>query len=319
MTRYIIRRLLLAIPVLVMVTVLVFALIELAPGDVVDFFAKPEVMAGMSEADLEALRERLGLNDPAPVRYLHWLGGVLQGDFGYSLIRSEPVGELLLRRFGNSMMIMGIGLFVAVTFGISLGIYTALRQYSVADFTISFLSFVGISMPAFIAGILALYIFSVQLGWFPAGGMRSPGVHTLGDLLHHLILPALVLSIIHMATFMRYTRFSMLDVLKQEYVVTATAKGMPRRIVVMRHAFRNGLIPVVTMIGYSIPELVVGAVFLETIFSFPGMGKLYFDSVISRDFPVIMAANLVIAVFVLAANLITDVAYAAIDPRIRLE
>lgn len=318
MTRYIIRRLLLAVPVLIMVTILVFTLIELAPGDVVDFFADPETMAGMSEEDLDALRERLGLNDPAPIRYLHWLGDVLQGDFGYSLIRSVPVGDLLIRRFGNSMMIMSIGLIVAVTIGITLGIYTSLRQYSAADVTISFLSFVGISMPAFIAGILALYVFSVQLGWFPAGGLRTPGVFTLGDLLHHLVLPALVLSIIHMATFMRYTRFSMLEVLKQDYVVMAKAKGMRRRVVVMRHAFRNGLIPVVTMIGYSIPELVIGAVFIETIFSYPGMGKLYFDSVIARDFPVIMAANLVIALFVLAANLATDVAYAAVDPRIRL-
>ena len=319
MGRYVARRLLVSIPVLFLVTVVIFTMVELAPGDMADFFITDDTAANMTEADMEALRERLGLNDPAPIRYFTWLGRVLVGDLGFSFIQAEPVSDILLRRAGNSLLLMGAGIGIAIVVGISLGVVAALRQYSITDFTISGLSFVGISMPAFISGIFGLYIFSVLLGWFPAGGMRTPGVESVWDVAHHLVLPAVILSILQMAAFMRFTRFSMLEVLKQDYVVTAIAKGMRRHVVVMRHAFRNALIPVITVVGLSVREVVVGAVFLETIFSWPGMGTLYFNAIVSRDFPIIMGANLLIAILVLVANLITDLSYAATDPRIRLE
>jgi peptide/nickel transport system permease protein len=294
-------------------------MVELAPGDMVDFFVTDETEAYLTEEDLHQLREKLGLNDPPPVRYLKWMGQIVQGDFGFSYIESYAVGPLLLSRIKNSMILMGTGLAVAIIFGIPLGIYTALKQYSAIDFTLTGLSFVALSIPAFISGIVGMYIFAVKLGWFPAGGMRTPGVNTLPDLLHHLILPASLLALMHAGRFMRYQRFSMLEVLNQDYVVTATAKGLRRSLVINRHALRNALIPVVTIVGLTFSQFITGAVFLETIFTWPGMGRLYYNAVISRDYPIIMGANLLIAIFVLAANLLTDVTYAFVDPRVRFE
>ncbi len=319
MGRYILRRLLINIPILIVITILVFVMIEITPGDMADYFMSEETIAYMTEADIIALRERLGLNDPPPIRYLKWMGNVLQGNFGFSFVEGYPVGELLWERLKNSGVLMGAGLLVAVILGIPLGVFTALKQYSLADFFLTGLSFIGLSMPAFISGIIGMYVFAVRLRWVPAGGMRTPMVNTFANLLHHLVLPASILAIMHGAQFMRYQRFSMLEVLNADYVVTATAKGMRRRIVVARHALRNALIPVVTMIGLTISQFVAGAVFIETIFGWPGMGRLYYRAVISRDYPIIMGANLVIAAFVLFANLITDITYALIDPRVRYE
>jgi peptide/nickel transport system permease protein len=319
MSRYILRRLLINVGILFVITVLVFTLIELAPGDMSSFFITDETIRYLSEEDIVALRARFGLDDPPPVRYLKWLGRTLQGDLGYSYMQAVPVNELLAVRLKNSLILTGAGLGLAILVGIPLGVFTALRQYSAADFALTGFSFVGMSMPAFILGIVGVYIFAVRLQWVPAGGMRTPGTSTLPDLLRHLILPATLLAMIHAARIMRYTRFSMLEVLNQEYVITATAKGMKRLIVINRHALRNALIPVVTIVGLSISNLVSGAVFLETIFSWPGMGRLYYSAVISRDYPIIMAANLVIAIVVLSANLLTDIAYAVVDPRVRYE
>jgi peptide/nickel transport system permease protein len=319
MGRYILRRILINIPVLILITILVFLLIEVAPGDMVDYFISDEALTYMTEDDVQALRERLGYGDPAPIRYLKWLGRILQGDFGFSYVQGFPVSQLLQARIKNSLILMGAGMLFAIGIGIPLGIFTALRQYSFTDFALTGLSFIGISMPAFVSGILGLYIFAVKLKWLPAGGMGTPGVHELGDLLRHLILPAAILGILHGARFMRYQRFSMLEVLNQDYVVTAKAKGMKRLVVINRHALRNALIPVITVIGLTFAQFITGAIFIETIFSWPGMGTLYYRAVISRDFPIIMAANLVIAFTVLAANLLTDLAYGIVDPRVRYE
>jgi peptide/nickel transport system permease protein len=319
MGRYILRRILINIPILIVITILVFALVEIAPGDMVDFFINDETMSYLSEEDLDEMREKFGLNDPAPVRYFKWMGQILQGDFGFSYVESYPVNELLLARLKNSAILMGTGLIFAIGIGIPLGIFTALRQYSFIDFLLTGLSFIGLSMPAFISGIIGMYIFAVKLQWVPAGGMHTPTVNTFTDLLHHLALPASILAMMHGAQFMRYQRFSMLEVLNQDYVTTATAKGMRRRIVINRHALRNALIPVITVIGLTFSQFVAGAVFLETIFAWPGMGRLYYNAVISRDYPIIMGANLVIAVVVLLANLVTDITYAVVDPRVRYE
>ena len=319
MGRYILRRILINIPILLVITILVFTLVEIAPGDMVDFFITDESLSYMSEEDIYEMREKFGLNDPPPIRYFKWMGRILQGDFGFSYVESYPVSELLWSRLKNSAILMGTGLFFAVLVGIPLGIFTALRQYSFIDFLLTGLSFVGLSMPAFISGIIGMYIFAVKLQWVPAGGMRTPMVNSLTDLLHHLALPAAILAMMHGAQFMRYQRFSMLEVLNQDYVVTATAKGMPRRIVINRHALRNALIPVITVIGLTFSQFVAGAVFLETIFAWPGMGRLYYNAVIARDYPIIMGANLVIAVVVLLANLVTDITYAVVDPRVRYE
>jgi peptide/nickel transport system permease protein len=204
--------------------------------------------------------------------------------------------------------------------GVSLGVLTGLKQYSIWDFLFTTLSFVGISMPAFIAGIFGLYIFSVKLGWFPSGGMRTIGQpDTPGDLLRHLVLPAGTLAIFYTANFMRYQRFAILEVKRADYIRTAQAKGLKERVIIWRHTLRNAILPVITVIGLSVPTLVAGALFIETIYSWPGMGSLFIDAVNARDYPMVMGVMLVSAVVVLAANLATDLTYALVDPRIRYD
>jgi peptide/nickel transport system permease protein len=317
---YILRRILINIPVLFLVTFLVFSLIEIAPGSVIDYFLTPDMMQYTTEQDIQRLRERTGLDRPFMVRYVNWLGKVARGDLGYSFVESEPVDELIWDHLQNTLPLMGTAWLMGVVFGITLGVFVGLRQYSAWDFSLTGLSFLGLSMPAFISGILGLYIFSVKLGWFPAGGMRTAAEDTtLRDSLNHLVLPATTLGLMGIARNMRYMRFSMLEVLNQDYITTARAKGLRRRIVNYRHALRNALLPVVTVVGLSIPELVAGAVFIETIYSWRGMGSLYLRAVSGRDYPVIMGVNLVFAVIVLAANLLTDITYSIVDPRVRFE
>jgi peptide/nickel transport system permease protein len=300
------------------VTVIIFALIELAPGDVADNFINPEL--GFSEEANAAIRDRFGLGQPAPVRYVKWLVNAGQGDFGLTFVSGEPVVDAIGRRLGNTLLLMSAAMAIGVVVGIALGVFTAVKQYSFWDISLTTLSFVGISMPAFITGILGMYLLAIRWKVFPSGGMRSVlGNSGFFDVLHHLILPAVILSLGYIATFMRYTRFSMLEVLHADYVRTAHGKGLRNRTILWRHALPNALLPVITVIGLSLPTLVVGAVFIETIFSWPGMGTMYLDAVHSKDVPLIMGMNTVIAIVVLAANLLTDLAYGLIDPRIRYD
>lgn len=318
MLNYTLRRLLASVPTLLAVTVLVFLLIELAPGDVSDYFINPETNAS-PEAVME-MRRSFGLDQPPPVRYLIWLGQVFRGDLGFSFVSGEPVASMVWRRFQNTAILMLAALSVSMVVGVTLGVFTAVRQYSAWDHLLSALSFLAVSMPAFVTGILALYLFAVVFPIFPSGGMRPVGeAATWLNRLHHLVLPSLVLALMQTATFMRYTRFSVLEVLRADYVRTARGKGLTERHVLRRHALPNALIPVITVIGLSLPVLVVGAVFTETIFSWPGMGTLYLTAVNSRDVPLVMGLNLFIAVVVLSANLLTDLAYGWVDPRIRYE
>jgi peptide/nickel transport system permease protein len=316
--QYFIRRLIINLPVLFAVTIVIYGLINLAPGDPIDFFVNEEV--GMSREDLGFLEERFGLNDPIHVRYLKWLRNAAQGDLGFRFKNGDDVAEVLIQRLQRTLTLVGAALSIAIIGGVLLGVFIGLRQYSFWDFTLTGLSFVGISMPAFIAGIFGLYIFSVQLGWFPSGGMRTVGQPpSFLDSLHHLVLPASTLAILQLATFMRYTRFSVLEVKRADYIRTAKAKGIKERLVTWRHTVRNAILPVVTVVGLSLPMLVAGALFTETIYSWPGMGSLFVDAVLVRDYPMVMGIMLLIAVVVLLANLLTDLAYAAVDPRIRFE
>lgn len=318
MFQYIIRRLLISIPVLISVTIIIFALIEIAPGDIADYFITSETQ--MTAEALEQLRARFGLDQPAPVRYVNWLSNILQGNLGYRFTDGRPVAEVIGRRLSATATLTLTALTIGILIGIPLGVYSGLRQYSKMDFLLTGFSFLGISMPAFVTGILFLFIFSIQLGWFPAGGMRPVDrLPTFGDTLRYLALPSLVLSLNYVATYMRYTRFSMLEIIHSDYVRTARAKGLRNSRVNWRHIVPNALLPVITVIGLSIPNVVVGAVFTETIFSWPGMGTLYLEAVLGRDVPLLMSMNLVIAVVVLGANLMTDLSYAFIDPRIRYD
>ncbi len=318
MLKYILRRLLISIPVFIAITVIIFGLIEIAPGDITDYFIRPEL--NMTNEAEDAIRARFGLDQPVLVRYGNWLLNVLRGDFGYRYTNGQPVLATISQRLSATVLLAGTALVIGTVVGVSLGIFTALHQYSFWDFLLTGVSFLGISIPSFVAGIICLYIFSINLGWFPSGGMRPVSqAPTLLTTLHHLALPSLILSLWPIANFMRYTRFSMLEVIRADYVRTARGKGMRERRITWRHSFPNAMLPVITLLGLSLPTLVVGAVFTETIFSWPGMGTLYLEAVNGRDVPLLMGMNLVIALVVLAANLLTDIAYALADPRIRYD
>lgn len=318
MLEYLMRRVLISIPVLILITIIIFVLMEIAPGDIADYFVGPEIE--MSQEALDALRERFGLDQPPVVRYLQWLSSVARGDLGYRFVDGQRVTDVISRRLGASLLLMGAALTVGILVGVPLGVFIGQRQYSFWDFSLTGFSFLGISTPSFVTGIVALLLFAITWRLFPAGGMRPVDREaTFWTTLHHLALPTLVLSLNFIATFMRYTRFSMLEVIRLDYVNTARAKGLASRVVTWRHIFPNAILPVITVVGLSVPSLVVGAVFTETIFSWPGMGTLYLDAVRGRDVPLLMGLNLVIAIFVLGANILTDIAYAVVDPRIRYD
>jgi len=318
MLRYCLYRLLIGLGMLLSLTVLIFVLLQLTPGDPIDAYIDPNV--AMSKEAMDTLRQQLGLDRPLPVQYLAWLSQAVQGNLGHSLQRfNETVSGLIVSRIGPTLLLMGAGLAIAIVVGIASGIISAVRRNSMTDYSFSVLALLGISSPAFLTAFLGLYLFSVRLKWAPSGGMLTPATEfSVGDLLHHLILPACVLSIGHAALIMRYMRASMLEVLNQDYVRTARAKGVKEFWVVTKHALRNALLPVVTLIGSTIGLAVGGAIFIESVFNWPGMGLLLISAVETRDYPVIMGATLVIGACVIIVNILTDLAYAVIDPRIEV-
>jgi peptide/nickel transport system permease protein len=314
MTQYIIRRILIAIPVLIGVTIFNFFIINLAPGNPVDMFVNPN----MSTADIEAKKEALGLNDPLWVQYGRWMGNLVHGDFGYSFSTYEPVMNNIADRIGPTLLLMGTALIIAYLIAIPIGIISATRQYSVIDYLTTTFSFLGISIPNFFLGLGAIYLFSIVLSIFPTGGMNTLGSSGgFADTFMHLILPAVVLGTAIAGNMVRYVRSSMLEVLGQDYLRTARAKGLREFLVNNKHALRNALIPIVTVIGLDIPLLIGGAVVTEQIFQWPGLGQLTIQSIGSRDYPTLMALNFLAAFTVLFSNLFTDVMYSVVDPRIK--
>ncbi|CAM3986812.1 ABC transporter permease [Cohnella lubricantis] len=315
MFNYVIRRLLIALPVLLGVTVINFIIMRMAPGNPVDMLVNPKLPA----AAIEAKRLELGLNDPAYMQYLNWLRNlVLHGDLGYSMISYAPVTELIGSRMGPTLLLMGAALVLGLAIAIPLGVLSASRQYSKLDYTAVTGSFLGISIPNFFLGLALIYLFSLQLNWLPSSGMRElGGGGGFLDVLLHLILPVIVLTANVAGRNIRYVRSSMLEILDQDYLRTARAKGLREFLVVNRHAMRNALIPIVTVLGMEIPILFGGAVVIEQIFSWPGIGQLTLSSIMNRDYSTIMGLNLAAAVIVIAANLLTDIAYALVDPRIK--
>src|SRR5690606_35244702 len=318
MLRYCLHRLLIGLGMLLALTILIFVLLQLTPGDPIDAYINPNV--AMTQAEMDALRAQLGLDRPLPVQYLAWLGEAVQGNLGHSLQRfNETVSGLSASRIRPTLLLMAAGLAIAIVIGITTGIISAVRRNSLPDYSFSVLALLGISSPAFLTALLGLYIFSVRLKWAPSGGMLTPATDfSIPDLLGHLALPALVLSIGHAALIMRYMRSSMLETLNQDYVRTARAKGVREFWVVVKHTLRNAMLPVVTLIGSTIGLAVGGAIFTESVFNWPGMGLLLINAVETRDYPVIMGATLVIGACVIIVNILTDLAYAVIDPRIKV-
>ena len=316
MIQYIFRRIFINIPVLIGITMVVFIAIALAPGDPMSSFISPELAT--DPAMLARMRAEFGFDQPLYIRYFNWLAQVLQGNLGYRIKTYDPVLRVIVERIPATLLLMSSALLIGITVGIPLGIYSALKKYSLPDMILTAGVFLGVSTPAFLIGLGSLFLFCLQLRWFPAGGMHTLGQEeSLLDTLHHLALPALILSANYVASMLRYTRASMLDVINEQYVTTARAKGLSEPIVILRHALRNALIPIVTVIDFSIPNLLAGAVFTETIFAWPGMGSVFVDGVNSRDFPLVMGITLITATTVLICNLLTDIAYAFINPKIR--
>ncbi|KKX33094.1 ABC transporter permease [Rhizobium sp. LC145] len=312
------RRLLIGSGMLLALSLLIFILLRLTPGDPIDAYIDPNVP--MSPSDLAQLRIQLGLDQPLPFQYLAWLKEAVTGNLGYSIKRfDQPVLDLVLSRIGPTVLLMGSAIVIAVVAGIAIGVVSAVRRNSVLDISFSVFALAGISSPAFLSALIGLYIFSVRFNWMPSGGMLTPGAEfSIGDLLHHLILPASLLAIAQAALITRYMRASLLEVLNQDYVRTARAKGVYEFWVITKHALRNALLPVVTLIGSTIGLAIGGAIFIESVFNWPGMGLLLVDAVETRDYPVIMGATLVIGACVIVVNLLTDITYAVIDPRIKV-
>ena len=318
MTRYIIRRLLYMIPVVLLITIIVFWLLKLAPGDPVDM-----MLAGMpdvTEADIARIKAVYGYDRPIVEQYVRWLAQTIQGNLGYSRLYQRPIVDILPGRLWNTLVLTGLSMLISIAVAIPLGIYTALRQYSFLDYLLSFFAFFGISMPVFWFGLIMILVFSVHLGWLPPGGHYSIELHpTILSSLKYLVMPMLVLSLFSMASWMRYMRSGMLEVINEDYVRTARAKGLSEAAVLFRHALKNALIPMVTLIMMSIPGAISGAVLTETIFSWPGMGRLIYDSLMSNDYSMAMAVFLLFAVLVAVFNLLADILYVFIDPRVRYE
>ncbi|MGG3344726.1 ABC transporter permease [Bacillus subtilis] len=314
MVTYIVRRTLMSLPILLGITILSFAIMKAAPGDPMSLMMDPTI----SQADRAKFIEKYGLNDPEPVQYLKWLGNMLQGDFGTSIVKKgTPVSDLILSRLPNTLVLMVFSTLVALLISIPFGVLSAKRPYSKLDYGITVTSFLGLAIPNFWFGLILIMFLSVNLGWFPTGGVSTLNADfSIIDRLHHLILPAFVLATADMAGITRYTRSSMLDVLKQDYIRTARAKGFKENKVIFKHGLRNGLLPVITIFGLMIPSFIGGAVVVEQIFTWPGLGKLFIDSAFSRDYPVIMAMTVISAVLVVLGNLIADILYALVDPRI---
>lgn len=318
MGRYLLQRLAVSVPVLLGITLATYFIINLAPGDPVSALINPETVAAFGPGYLEQQKEALGLNEPLPVRYLLWLKELVQGNLGFSLVDRQPIAHKLAERVGPTLKLMVTAQAVALAIAVPVGVFSALKQYSLLDYLATVAGFATISIPSFFLSLAAIYLFALKLGWLPTAGMATVGQEaSLLDALRHLILPALVLGLAEAAPLIRYTRSSMLEVVRQDYVTTARAKGLRERAVIYRHALRNALIPLITVVALGLPRLLGGTVIVEAVFAWPGMGTLAITAVRGRDYPVIMAINLMSAVLILASNLLADVVYAVVDPRIK--
>lgn len=310
--RYFLKRLLVAIPSFLIATVIVFSLVRLIPGDVVVLMMEENQYAD----DLEAMRALLGLDRPIPVQYVEWLGRAMRGDLGESLYTRRPVAEELLGRVPVSLELGAVAVFFAVLLGVPIGILSATRQDTARDYLARGGAILGLSVPGFWLGTLVVVLPAIYFQWSPSIQFTrfqdDPGGH-----LAQFLLPGFLLGIASAASIMRLTRTQLLEVLRQDYVRTAWAKGLGERIIVIKHSLKNGLIPVVTVLGIQIAQVLSGTVIFESIFGLPGMGRFLFDAISERDYPVIQGINLVVVATVVTVNLAVDLVYAYLDPRIR--
>ncbi len=314
MGKYILKRILIAIPVLIGITLIDYAIMCLA-GSPLEMLKGPRI----SDAALQAKEIAAGLDKPLIVQYFVWLWQLLQGNLGYSMKSYEPVGVMIGSHIGPTLLLMGASLALSLLIAVPAGIYSAVKQYSKGDYAVVTASFIGSSIPSFFLALILIYIFTVKLGILPSGGMNTLGMDgSVADTIRHMVLPVTVLAVSLAGSNIRYIRSSFLEILQQDYLRTARAKGIGYKRVIWKHAMRNALLPVVTVIGMQIPMLFGGAVIIEQVFSWPGLGLMTMTAIMGRDYPVIMGVCLLSAVVVLVSNLITDILYALVDPTIQL-
>ena len=318
MLRFLGERLVQSAAVLAVMSFVIFALIGLMPGDPVDLMISAD--PDLTSADIEKLREIYGLDRPVVERYGNWLWAALQGDFGFSRLFARPVFEVLIPALGHTLALLGISLTLALCIGLPLGIWAAVKPYSVRDYAVNLFAFAGISVPSFWLGLLLIIVFAVILGVLPAGGLGTPGGDGgWADKLIYLVLPAASLTLASVGGHTRYMRASMLETLRQDYIRTARAKGVSERRVIYRHAFKSALVAVIPVIGIQTGFVLGGAVYIETVFQWPGMGQMFLQAVTNVDIPIMAAYLMLIAFFFVVINLIVDMLYYVVAPRLRVD
>lgn len=320
MLQYTVKRILKMIPTLLIISILLFKVIDLAPGNFLDTKVNPN----MTVEKLEQLEAVYGFDKPFGERYVNWLKKAVKGDFDESLKLRQPVSEIIKDYAWNSFVLAGTAFLLSILIAIPLGIVCATKQYSLADKATTILTFVSISLPSFLLGLMLINAFSLKIKLFPIGGMTTAGSNLTGaahykDVLIHMVLPVVSLTILQAGSLIRYVRTAMLEVINQDYIRTARAKGLKEKVVIYKHALRNGLIPVITYIGMSLPGLFAGALITETIFVWPGIGRIGYEAILNRDYTLLMGFNMFMAVLTLMGNLLSDILYAVVDPRIKLK
>lgn len=315
MARFLLGRLGQSLILLFVISLIGFCILMLAPGGPMSKFA---LTPGISKADLDRIAHQMGLDRPILVQYLDWLWGLVRGDWGRSFRDGRPVLTIIGEHLFATLLLMGSSTAIAIGLGTWVGMRSAIKRYSIFDYTATIGTMIALSIPTFWFGLVAIYIFSLDLGWFPAGNMYTVGNETLLDYLHHLVLPSAVLALVNIAIWSRYMRASMLEAIGQEFVKTARAKGVAERTVMWRHVARNAMLPMITLPGMQVPQLLGGALVAETVFTWPGMGRLFLDSLGYSDYPVIMGLLMFSAILTVIGSLLADLLTAFIDPRIRL-
>lgn len=318
MIKYFSQRLLYLLPKLILISIIIFIGIQLVPGDPVTYSISPEMYSHLNPVQLEKLRNELGLNDNIVIQYFRWLGKLFKGDFGYSMVTGGNIRAILVQKLPATFELVGVSLIIATVLGLFLGVVSAIKQNGFVDYLSTIFGMVGISIPEFFFGLSFILIFSINLGWFPTGGRMVYGQEAFFERIEFLTLPALCLGIALIATLMRFTRSSMLDVLNKDYIKTARSKGISENKVYIKHGLRNALIPIMVIIVLRLPMMFGGTVIIETVFNYPGMGSMLIDAVSAADMPMVMISALLIAASVLISSFIIDILTAMLDPRVRI-
>ncbi|MBQ8804238.1 MAG: ABC transporter permease [Tyzzerella sp.] len=313
MKNYILKRIVQMIPVLILVSIFSFMIIHLAPGDPINMYIRPD----MTEEEIQIIREDLGLDGTIVEQYVAWLKNVLRGNFGNSVITHQPVADQIFNKLPSTLLLMGTSFVLSIIIAIPLGLVSGMKKNKLVDQVISIFSYIGISIPSFWFALMLIIVFSLNLHWFPTNGMRTIGVESVLDVVWHLVLPSIVLSIDNIAVFTRYIRSNTITQLEEEYVLTAKSKGVPKKRIMTGHVLKNCLLPIITIAGMNLASLVTGSFIIESVFGWPGMGTLGMSAINSRDYPMIMGFTMLSCLILIVGNLIADLLYSVADPRIK--